>query len=309
MERERIRYQNALDTNAQQRRVIADLHATQDQHEGELASVHDHYRLAIDGLHAAQAAQSQHVCELESDKCELEERLQLMCLSLESTELNADMRVRAMENLNMCLDKELRALGAINDANVEQLRALQLERDASSADTDALLQERDALASRCAQLEAEKSELVASCQKLKDDIARLTIRAAENEVLRAQIKLLNDRSALQVDEFERERQRDQRVIQTLRAETQARIEAHQTQVRIHEENAEKQRQAHERQIARLTEEANRQQDVVEQKALAWELKWMKTVMQQHQPATKTDVNNNEKDNKDNVNKEEDDDKN
>ena len=34
------------------------------------------------------------------------------------------------------------------------------------------------------------------------------------------------------------------------------------------------------------------------KARAWELKWMKTVMQQHQPVAKTDVNNNNKKDKD-----------
>ena len=66
--------------------------------------------------------------QLKLDKCELEERLQLMCISLSSI-TNAEMRVRAIEEENTCLDNELRALGAINAANVEQLRALGLERD------------------------------------------------------------------------------------------------------------------------------------------------------------------------------------
>ena len=54
-------------------------------------------------------------------------------------------------------------------------------------------------------------------------VARLSIDAADNEVLRSQIQLLTNQSELQIQE--------------LRSQTQARIEAHQAEVLIHEENA------------------------------------------------------------------------
>ena len=66
---------------------------------------------------------------------------------------------------------------------------------------------------------------------------------------------------------------------------------------------EKQRLEHESQMARLRKRADQQNDIVEQKARAWELKWMKTVMQQHQPppAAKTDMDDQNDENNENNN--------
>ena len=155
-------------------------------------------------------------------------------------------------------------------------------------------------------MEAEKNELFASCQKLKDDIGRLTIRAAENELLRAQIKLLTDRSTLQIAEFERQCRQDEQAIEALRAQTQARNEDHQAEMRELEEKAEQQRQTHEHQMAMMTAEQNQQRDahttqidmlkktasqqeaIVQQQVLAWKIQCMEAIKQQNNNGARND---------------------
>ena len=246
LQRERTRHQDALHSNSQHRRVI-------------------------DDLQAQRSAQDQQVRGLE-------ERVHRLSCALTDTVTNSVERERELAAANTGLEDQLRALRITN-------ASLELDNNALCEHLCALAEDRDALARRCEVLEAEKERLTVK-------VAQLEIDAAHNVVLRSQINLLETRSTLQIAELERQgqeqqqesarqleelqlqRQRDRDEIDKLRETSRIRLETYAEEVRLLKEKEDQQSVAHEHQMSMLKAEANEQQAIVEQRAQAWELKWM-----------------------------------
>ena len=231
----------------------------------------------------------QDVSELQVERDSLRERVQeksdairVLESNLETSQLYAgflETRLSELEVTERAKDAAIVQLESAVAGERERARAanneleqLRTDNEALSARSAHLEQQREQLAQRCASLQAEKEQLDRKCKKLEEEVDRLHLvdamnerLRANNEQLRTNIELLQKESDIKCattkweseEAIEATKRESEASVQAIRDETQARIDHFQSETQM------------------LRVRADLQHQIVEQAALAWQVKWMR----------------------------------